>query len=861
MIINNISYIEEPKMLQFSPFRAFIVSIVTLMGILFVLPNIVSEQTMSKFPDFMPKNKIVLGLDLQGGSHLLLQVNREDIINERIKSLRRDARSILANDNGIGNIITTRNTSLIIELTDPTQLDAAMSALESLQLTISDSLFVGANIREVEIDKTADGKIILSLTKEGIDQRLSSLVTQSIEVIRRRIDELGTTEPVIQRQGVDRVLVQVPGFDDSARLKELISKTARLTFHMVYNGLTAAQAQAQGLPIGTMILPSQDGGDELLFEDVALGGESLVDSQPGFNPQTNQPIVTFRFDTRGAIIFGEITSENVGNRFAIVLDNEVITAPVIQSPITGGSGQIEGSFTPQSANDLAVLLRAGALPATLDIIEERSVGPSLGADSVAAGLLAGIVGSLGVIAFMLIAYGRFGIIATISLIINVTLILGALSMLGATLTLPGIAGIVLTIGMAVDANVLIFERIREEMTGGRNVYQAVEAGFKRALTTIVDANVTTLIAAVILFFLGSGPIQGFAVTLSLGILSTLFTAYLVTLFLVARYYAIFRPKKLKIQLLRLVPDGTKIPFLKWRKIAITISLIAAIGSMGLFFTQGLNLGIDFKGGSSIEIQAKNGVADIADIRERISGLGLGDVTVQGFGKPEDVLIRIEEQTGGDTEQQVAVKAVSEALGDDLYEIRRVESVGPTVSGELAIAGLIAVLSALGAVLVYIWFRFEWQFAVGAIIALAHDVILTIGLYSLVGLEFNLSSIAAILTIVGYSLNDTVVVYDRVREFLRKFRKLSVNDILNMSINSTLSRTVLTSITTLIALLSLVIFGGEVIRGFTISMTWGVLVGTYSSIFIAAPVLLFFKIKSRKEVAKDEGEKRDDGAVV
>ncbi len=848
-------------MLQFSPFRFALVTIVTIMGILFTLPNLLSENTLNSFPDFMPKNKIVLGLDLQGGSHLLLQVNREDIISERIKSLRRDARSILANDNGIGNIITTKDTSIIIELTDSEQFDLAIQALEPLQATMSNGMFMSGGVQEVELEKTADGRIRLTLTKEGIDQRVSSLVAQSIEVIRKRIDELGTTEPVIQRQGLNRVLVQVPGFDDSARLKDLISRTARLTFHMVYNGLSPEQAQIQGLPLGTMILPSQDGGNELLFEEVSLGGESLVDAQPGFNPQTNQPVVTFRFDTRGAIIFGEITSANVGNRFAIVLDNEVITAPVIQSPITGGSGQIEGSFTTQSANDLAVLLRAGALPATLDIIEERSVGPSLGADSVAAGILAGIIGAIGVVLFMLIAYGRFGIIATISLAINVTLILGALSMLGATLTLPGIAGIVLTIGMAVDANVLIFERIREEMVGGRNAYQAIEAGFKRALTTIVDANVTTLIAAVILFFLGSGPIQGFAVTLSLGILSTLFTAYLVTLFLVARYYAWKRPKILKIQLLKIIPDNTNIQFMSWRKIAIAFSIVAVISSLGLFFTQGLNLGIDFKGGSAIEVQAKQGVADIGDIRDRISGLGLGDVSVQGFGKPEDVLIRIEEQPGGDTAQQDAVKLVYEALGTDAYEIRRTESVGPTVSGELAIAGLIAVLSALGAVMLYIWFRFEWQFAVGAIIALFHDVILTIGLYSLVGLEFNLSSIAAILTIVGYSLNDTVVVYDRVREKLRKFRKMAIKDLLNLAINKTLSRTVLTSITTLLALMSLVIFGGEVIRGFTISMTWGVLVGTYSSIFIAAPILLYFKIKSRDDVAKEKVEKRDDGAVV
>jgi len=693
---------------------------------------------------------------------------------------------------------------------------------------------------------------------------MSSLVAQSIEVIRRRIDELGTTEPTIQRQGADRVLVQVPGFDDSARLKDLISQTARLTFHLVYPSLSAAQAQAQGLPAGTMIVPSVGGGLELLYEDVAIGGESLVDAQPGFDQRDSQPIVSFRFDTRGAITFGEITSANVNRRFAIVLDNQVITAPNILSPITGGSGQIQGSFTPESANDLAVLLRAGALPATLDIIEERSVGPSLGADSVQAGFLAGLIGAAGVVIFMIMAYGTFGVIANISLALNVALILGALSMLGATLTLPGIAGIVLTVGMAVDANVLIYERIREETTSGRSVYQSIEAGFQRAIGTIIDANVTTLIAAVILFFLGSGPIQGFAITLALGILTTLFSAYFVTLFLIGRWYAWRRPKTLKLRLIPIIPDGTHLPFMSWRKIAIAGSVAAMVASMGLFFVQGLNLGIDFRGGSAIEVQAISGEADIADIRARLSDLGLGEVQVQGFGTPADVLVRVQTQEGGDPAQQAAVAEVREALDPAVYEIRRTETVGPTVSGELAFAGTIAVIAALGAILVYLWFRFEWQFAVGAVIATVHDVILTLGLYVILGLEFNLSSIAALLTIVGYSLNDTVVVYDRVREFLRKYRKLTLNEIIDLSINSTLSRTILTSVTTLIALVSLVVFGGEVIRGFTLSMAWGVIVGTYSTIFVAAPILLMLGLKTRGEVERSDAtppERRTDGAAV
>jgi len=847
-------------MLQFSSLRTAIIAIVAILGILFTIPNFAPRGFVDAMPDWLPKQKIVLGLDLQGGSYLLLQVNRQNIIDERMRDLRRQVRTILANDNGIGHTLSTNGMNLTVTLTDPSQLDKAREVLKAVETVVGNSAFSAGGTKETQISTTPGGKILITLTEAGINQRMSTLVSQSIEVIRRRIDELGTTEPTIQRQGTDRILVQVPGFADSTRLKDLISRTARLTFHLVYPNITAAQARVQGLPPGTYIVPSVNGGEELLYENVALGGESLINAQPGFDSRTGQAIVSFRFNTRGSIVFSEITSANIGRRFAIVLDGKVITAPTIQTAITGGSGQISGSFTPQSANDLAVLLRAGALPASLDIIEERSVGPSLGADSVRSGLLAGIVGALMVVAFMVIVYGRFGLFANISLILNIVLVLGSLSMLGATLTLPGIAGIVLTVGMAVDANVLIYERIQEELKSGRSVHQSLEAGFKRAMSTIIDANVTTFIAAAVLFFLGSGPVQGFAITLALGILTTVFTAYFVTQFIVGLWYSRRRPKTLRVHLLRVVPEDTKIPFMAWRKIAISISVAAMLASIAIFSFSGLNLGIDFKGGSSVEIQSLKGNADIGNIRSRIGSLGLGDIQVQQFGTPKEVLIRIEAQTGGDTAQQAAVRKVTKALSAD-YKIRRVEVVGPTVSSELAIAGIIAVIVAMGAVLIYIWARFEWQFAVGAIVALIHDVTLTIGLYSFIGFEFNLSSIAAILTIVGYSLNDTVVVYDRVREYLRKYRKMPVSELIDISINSMLSRTTLTSFTTILALLALVFFGGEVIRGFTISMTWGVVVGTYSSIFIAAPILIFFGLKTREKVEKQVVEKRSDGAAV
>lgn len=844
-----------------SPVRAAIITIIAVLGILFTVPSFLPKDVLDAWPGFLPKQTVVLGLDLQGGSHLLLQVNREGIIEERIKELRRDARSLLANQNGIGNVITTGTDSITIELTDATQKEAANTALRTLQNNIANSLFAGTGVAELAFGETSDGKITITLTPEGVNERMSSLVAQSIEVIRNRIDELGTTEPSIQRQGTDRVLVQVPGFEDSTRLKDIISRTARLTFHLVHPTMTAAQAEAQGIPPGYMILPSDDGGNELIQEDIALGGESLVDSQPAFDQQSGRSVVSFKFDTRGAITFAEITGANVGRRFAIVLDDRVITAPNIQSPIPGGSGQIYGSFTPQSANDLAVLLRAGALPASLDIVEERTVDASLGADSIQAGVTAGIIAAVLVVSFMVIAYGLWGIFANISLVLNITLMIAALSALGATLTLPGIAGIVLTIGVAVDANVLIYERIREELRAGKSNVTAINAGFQRAWATIIDSHLTQLITAIVLYFMGSGPVQGFAVTLALGILTSLFTSYTVTLFFVGLWYKWRRPKTLRIQHFRFIPDGTKIPFMKISRYVIAFSIVASIASIGSAYFRGFNLGIDFVGGTAIVIQHQGGPAEVGTVRELLDGLELGEVQVQGFGTPEDVLVRVQAQEGGQDADQVAVAKVRDALATENYTIRSTEAVSGTVSGELAWKGTIAVVLALVAILIYIWFRFEWQFALAAVTTTTHDVIMTIGLFSIVGLEFNLSSIAAVLTLVGLSLNETVVVSDRVRENLRKYKKMPLPELIDLSINQTIVRTSLTQFTVFLALVPLVLFGGEVIRSFTLAMTFGSLVGMYSSIIINGPILINFGLKARTDEPTEKVAKRADGAVV
>ena len=839
-------------MLHFARWKTVLIWLSVIVSLVLALPNFFSDEHLSLVPNWLPKNKMTLGLDLQGGSHILLQVERPDLIKDRVNTVRDDVRRLLRDAKIEYSGLGAGAQNVRVKINDPAKVAAAKTALADLLRPANASLLGGGNVIEVEITEPGDGQLDLKLTDAGIDYRVASAASQSIEVVGKRVNELGTTEPLIQKQGKDRILVQVPGLQDPQRLKEILGSTAKLTFQMVDQSMPANEAVQGRPPSGSEVIYSNDDPPVpyLIESRVIVSGENLVDAQASFNSQTNEPVVSFRFDTKGAQRFGQATQQNVGRPFAIILDNEVLSAPVIREPILQGSGQISGNFTTQGANDLAVLLRAGALPAKLTIIEERTVGPGLGADSVKAGQVAGIIGSILVVAFMWLSYGLLGTIANIALVANVAMIVTILSLIGATLTLPGIAGIVLTIGMAVDSNVLIYERIREERRSGKSLIQAIDTGFSKALATIVDANVTTLIAAIILFYLGTGPVKGFAVTLAIGIITTVFTAFTFTRWLVAWWLKRFKPKELPPHVMTLVPDGTKIPFMGIRNWTFILSAAVSIAALAAFATVDMNYGIDFKGGSLIEVQAKGETADVAAIRAKMAELNLGDVQVQQIGTAKDVLIRVESQGLGEGAEQAAVTQIRDEIGDE-YNFRRVEVVGPTVSSELAIAGILGVLISLGAILVYIWFRFEWQFGVGAIIATGHDVIMTIGFYVVTGVEFNLSSIAAILTIVGYSLNDTVVVYDRVRENLRRYKKMPLPELLDGAMNQTLSRTTMTSLTTMLALTSLALFGGEVIRSFTVAMLFGIVVGTYSSIFIAGPLLILFGLRPGGEKAGDD----------
>lgn len=844
-------------MLYFSRWKTIAIWAVVLLGVLFSIPNMLSQSQLDSLPGWLPKRPMTLGLDLQGGSHILLAIDRQDLIDERLQATRDDIRTLLR-DAKIGYTgLTGTGKTVQVRISDANELEAAKKALAALTQPVSAGIFGGGTLAELSLEEPEPGVLRFTLTEEGIDYRVSNAVTQSIEVVGRRVNELGTNEPIIQRAGADRILVQVPGLQDPQRLKDILGKTAKLTFQMVDQTMSVEQGLQGRPPAGSTVMYSQDDPPVpyLIENRVIVSGENLVDAQATFDQRTSEAVVSFRFDAKGAARFGQATQQGVGRLFAIILDNQVISAPQIREPILGGTGQISGSFTAQSANDLAVLLRAGALPADLTIVEERTVGPSLGADSIAAGKFASIIAGILVVSFMLVAYGTLGIIANIALVANVALIIATLSILGATLTMPGIAGIVLTVGMAVDSNVIIYERVREERQLGRSLVQSLDSGFARALATIVDANFTTFIAAVILFYLGSGPVRGFAVTLAIGIVTTVFTAFTLTRWLVAIWLRRMKPKELPKGLVRLVPDNTRFPFMAWRRYAFTLSALASLAAMTLFFSVEMNYGIDFRGGTSIEVQAKQGTADSGDVRARLSELNLGDVQVQQFGSDQNLLIRVEGQKAGDNAEQSVVEKVRGELANE-YDFRRVESVGPTVSSELAWYGTLGVLASMFAMLIYIWFRFEWQFGLGAIIATVHDVTMMVGLYVITGIEFNLTSIAAILTIVGYSINDTVVVYDRVRENLRKYKKMPIEQLLDLSMNQTLSRTVLTGVTTLLALISLYLFGGEVIQSFTLSMIFGILVGTYSSIFVAGPLLILFRLRPETF----EADEKDKPAV-
>jgi len=805
-----------------------------------------------------------LGLDLRGGIHVLIDVDMDTALKNTLTDTRSDITRALREEKIFGQ--------LRLEETGVRALFRTEEERDRAERIFED------NLRDFEVDTfetDTEFGVLALFSQEGIRQAKKFALEQNIITLSNRVNQLGVTEPIVQQQGERRIVVQLPGVQDPSRVKEILQATATLEYRPVDTEHSVADAVNGKVPFDSEIRYDRQGQPVLLKKERIVSGESITNASSGVDQQSGTPAVFVSLDGRGSDRMLRFTTENVGKPMAVLFIEdrptgqkdsegrsikkhveEVISVATVREPF-GSNFQTTGLDSQQEARDLALFLRAGALKAPIDIIEERTIGPSLGQESIDAGFKSILIGLVLVMIFMAIYYKVFGLIANLALLVNLVMIIAILSMLQATLTLPGIAGILLTVGMAVDANVLIFERIREEVRVGSSPQASIQAGYAKALSTILDANITTLIAAVLLFSFGTGPITGFAVTLFIGIITSMFTAILGTRAVVNLIYGGKRLKSLPLGF-RIFDKEPRINFMSKRTLALLFSgivLAIAVASLGL---RSLNFGIDFTGGTLIEVGYSQDV-DVEEIRDQLADGGYGDALIQRFGTPRDILIRVAPQEEVSNEKiSNDIFALLEANTENKPELRRVEFVGPQVGDELTEKGGLAMLYSLIAILIYVALRFEWRFALGSIIALVHDVVFTVGLFSILWATFDLPVLAAILAVIGYSLNDTIVVYDRIRENFRKIRKGSPIDIINISLNQTLSRTIITSLTTFVVLLSLFLFGGEIIHGFATALMIGVIIGTYSSIFVASVAVVMLGIRKEDLMPKTkEGELVDD----
>src|SRR5437016_3276594 len=668
---------------------------------------------------------------------------------------------------------------------------------------------------------------------------------QAVEVIRKRIDYFGVSEPVISPVGNDRILVQIPGLDTAKiqEAREQLSRVAKLEFRLVYpdNG-----ERLRLIDEGKEVIPPEyrievykmtaEGNEKpreerlLVKKKADLGGDRVKESHAYYGNEGWT--VQLKFDGEGAKQFGKITEQYKGHRFAIVLDGVIQSAPVIRDAIYGGDAIITGKFEEKEARGLASVLE-NPLQTPVSIEEERSVSPTLGLDSIRASIMAGLLGLAITLVCVLIYYRLPGLVANLALLVNLVLLIGALTMFRFVLTLPGIAGIILTIGLSVDANVLIYERLREEMALGKSLRVAMETAYQKAFSSIFDANVTTLITALILFWQAAGPVRGFAISLTFGILASLFTALIVGRNALGWLVDTGRVKK--ISMLHLI-SSQNINFLGKGFLACMCSLALILAGAISFYIKGeKNFGVDFRGGDLVTLSSPATI-DVGQVRDALKPVGLADASIQEStqGGKNYITVRSPLNTNNKVEKQII-----QAMPSAGFKVERSERVGALVGGELAKSSLVALGLGILGVLIFVTLRFELSFAVGAIVALLHDVIITVGVFSLLGRELTLTMVGAVLTIAGYSINDTIVVYDRIREGLASGRKGSIEQIMNESINQTLSRTILTSTVTLIPILCLFLFGGAVLRDFSLAIIIGVAVGTYSSIFIASPIVLWW----------------------
>jgi len=843
---------------------------IILLAVITVVPSFYAN-TPSWWKKYMAPEGLRLGLDLQGGMHLVLQVNLQKAEENTLELAANDLKDTLAEES-VTAVQTKSGSKDTIIFTLPN-----VSAVDKVQALIEDGFDEELDV-QVDAKEGSFPRIILQLSQEKKDYIKNNAVAQSLEIIRNRIDQFGVAEPVIIRQGADEIVIQLPGVKDPDRAMKLLGDTAQLEFklvaeseganidQLVANAVESGQWSgkwqerdevtelnrllAGSLPANTAIyferLVDKQTGIEssrpiLLETKVLMTGDMVKNAQVRIGGTFNEPYVSLDMTSRGGKVFATLTEKNVGRRMAIVLDGVVKSAPVIRERILGGSAQISGSFSHEEASDLAIVLRVGALPAPVDVIQNMTVGSTLGKDSIQKGLLSGIFGALMVLGFMVIYYRLSGVIANFALTLNILFLFSGLAILNATLTLPGIAGIVLSIGMAVDANVLIFERMREEYALGKPVRSSIDGGFGKALWTIVDSQVTTLITAMALFLFGTGPIKGFAVTLSLGIIFNLFTA----LFCSRLIFDLLAAKRVitDLKFLQIIKKSN-IDFMKVRTITFAISGVMVLIGLIAFFQiarGSANLGVDFSGGSLLQYKAEQPFS-MAEVRTVFTSNGMEGINLQEVENENRLIIKVKksEAVVANLSDQVN-ELFGRELADKGFVLESQAEIGSSVSAVLRNKAIQAILISLAGVIVYLAFRFDISFGLAAAAATFHDVLVVLGICWLLNIEITLLIVTALLTLAGYSLNDSVVVFDRIRENMKKLDKFRLtNQVINGSVNQVLGRTIVTSLTSAMVLLSLFIFGGSVIHDFSFALLMGVLIGTYSSIFIASPLLTFWK---------------------
>jgi SecD/SecF fusion protein len=809
-----------------------------------------------------------LGLDLQGGMHVVLKVNLPKAEQNSLEFAANDLKDTLTEE----SISAVRSTSSPVDSIIFTLPNT--NALDKVKTLISED-FPDIDAR-IEANEGSFPRIFLTLKDEKKQYIKTHAVDQSLEILRNRIDEFGVAEPVIIRQGEDEIVIQLPGEKDPKRALELIGKTAQLEFKLVADapGLNLQQLVAQAkasnqwkegestsklnralqssLPDNTSLYFEKNVDPQtkteteipiLLENKILMTGDMVKDAQVRIGGNFNEPNVSLEMTGRGSNVFAHITEKNVGRRMAIVLDNAVRSAPRINERILGGSAQISGRFTHEEAADLAIVLRVGALPAPVDIIQNMTVGATLGQDSIDKGLTSGFFGAIMVIGFMLIYYRLSGIVANAALALNILLLFAGLAVLNATLTLPGIAGIILSIGMAVDANVLIFERMREEYGLGKSVRSSIEGGYSNAFSTIVDSQVTTLITSVALFMFGTGPIKGFAITLTLGIIFNLFASLFFSRLMFDTINSVKPMKRLNFM------RFTKKPNLDYMKIKnITYALSAVMVIIGFVaivqITRGnANMGVDFSGGSLLQYQATQDFT-MAEVRDAFSRNEMKDIDLQEVENEHRLIVKIKKSEVVVTNLGDKVgNILSSELPDKEFTLESQSEIGSSVSSVLRNKAIQAIAISLAGVIIYLAFRFDIRFGLAGAVATFHDVIVVLGICWLMNIEITLLLVTALLTLAGYSLNDSVVVFDRIRENMHKSQDHSLTGVINDSINQVLSRTIMTGLTTGLVLVALYLLGGTVIHDFAFALLAGIVVGTYSSIFVASPLLTVWDKKA------------------